>query len=98
MPISHTARLTLHKPNDALARLSLLGYFLGKHVEEEARGFAADISRKHNQTEPPALDGLQKGKRLPARSQNDELGAVCEMELAGLEPATSWVRSRRSPN
>jgi hypothetical protein len=21
-----------------------------------------------------------------------------EMELAGLEPATSWVRSRRSPN
>ena len=23
---------------------------------------------------------------------------VSEMELAGLEPATSWVRSRRSPN
>ncbi len=25
------------------------------------------------------------------------LGAVSAMELAGLEPATSWVRSRRSP-
>jgi hypothetical protein len=25
-------------------------------------------------------------------------GAVLLMELAGLEPATSWVRSRRSPN
>ena len=24
--------------------------------------------------------------------------ALFEMELAGLEPATSWVRSRRSPN
>jgi hypothetical protein len=24
--------------------------------------------------------------------------AVFGMELAGLEPATSWVRSRRSPN
>jgi hypothetical protein len=30
-----------------LARLSLLGHFLGRHVDEEALGFAADISRKH---------------------------------------------------
>ena len=29
-----------------LARLSLLGHFLGRHVHEEAEGFAADISRK----------------------------------------------------
>ena len=29
-----------------LARLSLLGHFLGRHVDEEARGFAADIARK----------------------------------------------------
>ena len=25
-------------------------------------------------------------------------GAFIRVELAGLEPATSWVRSRRSPN
>ena len=31
-----------------LARLSLLGHFLGRHVDEEARGFAADISRKRS--------------------------------------------------
>jgi hypothetical protein len=30
----------------ALARLSLLGHFLGRHVDEETRGFAADIGRK----------------------------------------------------
>ena len=29
-----------------LGRLSLLGHFLGRHVDEEARGFAADIARK----------------------------------------------------
>lgn len=29
-----------------LGRLSLLGYFLRRHVDEEARGFAADIARK----------------------------------------------------
>ncbi len=31
-------------------------------------------------------------KETPANAR------VLEMELAGLEPATSWVRSRRSPN
>ena len=29
-----------------LGRLSLLGYFLGRHVDEEACGFATDIARK----------------------------------------------------
>jgi hypothetical protein len=29
-----------------LARLSLLGHYLGRHVSEETRGFAADITRK----------------------------------------------------
>jgi hypothetical protein len=36
-----------------LGRLSLLGYFLGHHVNEEASGFAADITRKHHQAAPP---------------------------------------------
>jgi len=39
-----------------LARLSLVGHFLGRHVDEEARGFAADIARKHI-TRSTALDG-----------------------------------------
>ena len=30
-----------------LARLTLLGHFLRRHVSEEALGFAADIARKH---------------------------------------------------
>jgi hypothetical protein len=30
-----------------LARASFLGHFLARHVEEEARGFAADIGRTH---------------------------------------------------
>ena len=37
-----------------LGRLSLLGYFLGRHVDEEARGFAADITRKSRSTSPTA--------------------------------------------
>src|SRR5918992_4707680 len=36
-----------------LARLSLLGHFLGRHVDEEALGFAADITRKHHQRTRP---------------------------------------------
>ena len=31
-----------------LARLTLLGPFLGRHVEEEVRGFAADLGRKRD--------------------------------------------------
>jgi hypothetical protein len=37
-----------------LGRLSLLGHFLGRHVGEEARGFAADIARKAPSTSPTA--------------------------------------------
>jgi hypothetical protein len=36
-----------------LGRLSLLGHFLGNHVSEEARGFAADIARKHRRPPRP---------------------------------------------
>ena len=40
-------RVELPAALGVLARLSLLGHFLGRHVEEEARGFAADMARKH---------------------------------------------------
>ena len=39
-----------------LARLSLLGHFLGRHVDEEARGFAADIARKRPAPEPASAE------------------------------------------
>ena len=35
--------------------------------------------------------------RLEPRERGDSAGRRFQMELAGLEPATSWVRSRRSP-
>lgn len=45
----------------ALARLSLLGYFLGNHVDEEAQGFAADIARKrHRTSEQPGAESLAR--------------------------------------
>ena len=48
------------------------------------------------QVGPPRGD--YRGARGSARTSPDRPGTgVLEMELAGLEPATSWVRSRRSP-
>jgi Phage integrase family len=36
--------------------------------------------------------------RRSPQNENPALAGASLMELAGLEPATSWVRSRRSPN
>lgn len=47
-----TVRVDLPGVLAVLARLSLLGHFLGRHVDEEARGFAADIHRKHRSARP----------------------------------------------
>ena len=44
-----------------LARLTFLGHFLTRHVDEEARGFAADIT--HKQLEEP--DDLQEHRQEP---------------------------------
>ena len=43
-----TVQVDLPPVLGVLARLSLLGHFLGRHVDEEALGFAADIHRKHD--------------------------------------------------
>jgi hypothetical protein len=40
----------------------------------------------------------QPGAGAPERDRTECRSARAAMELAGLEPATSWVRSRRSPN
>jgi hypothetical protein len=50
-----TVQVNLPSVLRVLARLTLLGHFLGRHVEEEALGFAADIARKHI-TRSDALD------------------------------------------
>lgn len=42
-----TVQVDLPPVLGVLARLNLLGHFLGRHVEEEALGFATDIARKH---------------------------------------------------
>ncbi len=42
--------------------------------------------------ETTVLPGLAGKQKAPG------LQGFLSMELAGLEPATSWVRSRRSPN
>ena len=42
-----TVQLELPPVLGVLGRLTFLGHFLGRHVEEEALGFAADIARKH---------------------------------------------------
>ena len=49
-----------------------------------------------------ALELVELGYTGPL-ARRPRLGAyerarICEMEPAGLEPATSWVRSRRSPS
>jgi hypothetical protein len=38
------------------------------------------------------------GSLVPTNQKGPALQDLLNMELAGLEPATSWVRSRRSPN
>jgi hypothetical protein len=43
-----TVRVELPSVLGVLARLSFLGHFLGRHVDEEALGFAADIRRKQS--------------------------------------------------
>jgi hypothetical protein len=43
-----TVRVDLPPLLAILGRLSLLGHFLRRHVEEEAVGFAADITRKRH--------------------------------------------------
>jgi hypothetical protein len=44
-----TVQVQLRPALGVLARLSLLGRFLGRHVDEEARGFAADMTASTRQ-------------------------------------------------
>ncbi len=44
-----TVQVDLTPVLEVLARGCLLGHSLGRHVDDEARGFAADITRKHKE-------------------------------------------------
>jgi len=58
---SCTVRVDLPPALAILGRLSLLGRFLGRHVDEEALGFAADIARKTasgSRTEPSLVSAI----------------------------------------
>lgn len=49
-----TVEVNLPAILQGVARLSFLGHFLRQHVNEEATGFAVDITRKQHQA-PPSL-------------------------------------------
>ena len=51
-----------------------------------------------NGTKTPQKATRASAKRLRERRKNRSLAGDSSMELGGLEPPTSWVRSRRSPN
>ena len=59
-----TVEVELRPVLAVLGRLSLLGHFLGRHVDEEAEGFAADIARKNNRS-PARAKGPARSVRVP---------------------------------
>ena len=52
-----TVEVGLHPVLMALGHLMAVGPFLARHVEEETRGFAADIGRKHREQDVAAPGG-----------------------------------------
>jgi hypothetical protein len=56
-----TVEVHLRRVHGLLARLSFLGRFLASHVDEEAHGFGADITRKTERTS----DALQSDRQEP---------------------------------
>ena len=51
-----------------------------------------------NGTKAPKKAPKAPSKRLREKPKNRPLAGGSSVELGGLEPPTSWVRSRRSPN
>jgi hypothetical protein len=55
-----------------------------------------------NKTITPLCPGTRSAQRMTigrrTRTKPQHVQGFCAMELGGLEPPTSWVRSRRSPN
>ena len=58
---------------------------------------AEDPFEREHQTWPEREEREQNATHIAMVAVEPDGGSTA-MELAGLEPATSWVRSRRSPN
>ncbi len=61
------------------------------------------LAHKQRSNRRPGLHFVRRGMPLratvsPPSRECPAVSGSRAMELAGLEPATSWVRSRRSPN
>ena len=67
-----TVQVDLPPALGVLARLSLLGPFLGRHVDEEVRGFAADLRSKRERA--PSVYPLSRG------NANDQARAQTRLE------------------
>jgi hypothetical protein len=70
-----------------LARLTFLGHFLGRHVEEEALGFAADITRKRFATSGGDPDALQRDRQ--EQNPTEVARALAAQATAGLDEAVA---------
>ena len=62
-----------------------------------SRSIRAEIGPKTG-PKPQNPTAPHPARRCPATTRTPALAGVLAMELGGLEPPTSWVRSRRSPN
>ncbi len=86
--LGHDARLTLTRYGHVIDEL------------EDQPNVSAETSIREARV-PSQFPSIQDQGNSPgneeARSPRSD-GPIGAMELAGLEPATSWVRSRRSPN
>jgi hypothetical protein len=74
-----------------LVRQSVFGLPRRKQVRDSLRAIIAPRINGHEILPVGSVAPIRCGNRKAA------IAGLLEMELAGLEPATSWVRSRRSP-
>jgi integrase len=84
--------------HDARLTLSRYGHVIDEF--EDQPNVSAETSIREARVPSEFPIGRNEGNTPadPERKKPREHGASWPMELAGLEPATSWVRSRRSPN
>ena len=89
-------RRAVHRPHGARRRAGpvLRAAARGTGGSRGAAGRGGATARAHEIQAPPLTESSRtRNARTPSRGEGTRA-----MELAGLEPATSWVRSRHSPN
>ncbi|MCW3000849.1 MAG: site-specific integrase [Conexibacter sp.] len=89
--LGHDARLTLSRYGHVIDELEEQPQIPAEQAIREARS--------HLVPSPfPNAAETASGAVSPDAKKPRKSGASPEVELGGLEPPTSWVRSRRSPN